>query len=94
MQTKNQTACSIIRGWAEGAVSAYMADGGFAGDYKDLAEFYSDAIRERAMCLQDSSDLGASYDEDTIAAMVEVRDNMPCGTSCPRAFWEWYNDAR
>lgn len=92
MQTKNTTARHIIiRGWAEAAVADYLTGGGYVGDYKEAAEFRADAIRERAMALQDNIDLGASYDEDTIGAMTEVRDYMPCGTSCPRAFWEWYN---
>ena len=94
MQTNNQTVKTIIRGWAEAAVDGYLADGGYAGDYKEAAEFRADAIRERAMALQDNADLGATYDESTLEAMAEVRGHMPCGYNCPRAFWEWYNDAR
>lgn len=91
MQTMNTTARHIIRGWAEAAVVGYLTGGGYVGDYKEAAEFRADAIRERAMSLQDNSDLGASYDEDTIEAMTEVRDHMPCGCNSPRTFWEWYN---
>ena len=84
MQTKNTTARDIIRGWA--------ADAAMGGDYKEMAADYADAIRERAMALQDNVDLGATYDESTMEAMAEVRDHMPCGYDCPRTFWEWYND--
>ena len=94
MQTKNTTARHIIRGWAEAAVGGYLTGGGYVGDYKEAAEFRADAIRERAMTLQDNVDLGATYDEPTLEAIAEVRGHMPCGYDCPRAFWEWYNDAR
>lgn len=83
METKNQTARDIVRGWA--------SDAEMGPDYKEMAADYADCIRERAMALQDNIDLGASYDEDTIEAMTEVRDHMPCGYNCPRAFWGWWD---
>ena len=84
MQTKDTAVATTIRSWA----GHHACD-----DYKDMAAEMADAIRERAQSLDEAQEFGRVPSPTEVAAIAEVKHNMPCGYNSPRSWWAWYNES-
>ena len=83
MHTKDANVVALIRLWA-GTTEC--------DNYKDMAAEMADAIRERAMYLEDAAEFGRQATPAEASAIGEVKNHMPCGYNTPRAWWAWYNE--
>ena len=81
---KDTAVTAMIRSWA----GHHVCD-----DYKDMAAEMADAIRERAWELEDSREFGRVLTSTEVAAIGEIKHNMPCGYNAPKSFWAWYNES-